>query len=179
MFFLFMVIQNAAAQSLDYITIRKKNGLSVKSFYAGSPILLQTTGGAYLQGPIKAIRNDSIYITVYDIRSFPTVLGTFTRDTVAVYYPVVHYKEIKRIHINSRRRFLQTTTGPLLMIGGAGFLALNILNGTLYNQPITDKRNMRSLGIATGAFGMGFLINKLFSSDGFNKKRHQIVYVNL
>jgi hypothetical protein len=65
------------------------------------------------------------------------------------------------------------------MIGGAGFLALNILNGTLYNQPITDKRNMRSLGIATGAFGLGFLINKLFSSDGFNKKRHHIVYVDL
>ncbi|MDB5209127.1 MAG: hypothetical protein JWR72_4202 [Flavisolibacter sp.] len=179
LFSLIILIQTASAQSLDYISIRKKNGRSIKSFYTGSAILLQTIDGGYLQGPIKAIRNDSIYITFYDIRSYPTTFGTYMRDTVAVYYPVVHYKEIKRIHINSRRRFLQTTAGPILMIGGAGYLALNILNGALYNQPITDKRNLRSLGIATGAFGLGYLINRLFSSDGFNKKSQQIVYVNL
>jgi hypothetical protein len=172
-------MQNASAQSLDYISIRKKNGRSVKNFYTGSPILLQTTDGAYLQGPIKAIRNDSVYITFYDIRSYPTALGTFMRDTVAVYYPVVHFKEIRRIHISTRRKFLQNATGPILMIGGAGYLALNLLNGTLYNQPITDKQNMRSLSVAAGAFGLGYVIRKLFSSDGFSKKGHQIVYVNL
>ncbi len=172
-------MERASAQSLDYISIRKKNGRSIKNFYTGSSILLQTIDGAYLQGPIKAIRNDSVYVTFYDIRSYLTTFGTYIRDTVAVYYPVVHYKEIKRIHINSRRRFLQNATGPILMIGGAGYLGLNILNGTLYNQPITDKRNLRSLGIATGAFGIGYLIKKLFSSDGFNKKSHQIEYVDL
>jgi hypothetical protein len=173
------MLQPVSAQSLDYISIRKKNGRTIKNFFTGSSVLLQTIDGAYLQGPIKAIRKDSVYITFYDIRTFATAFGTFMRDTVAVFYPVVHYKDIKRIHINKRRRFLQTTTGPLLMIGGAGYLALNILNGTLYNQPITDKRNLRSLGLASGAFGLGFLINKLFASDGFSKTSQKIVYVDL
>lgn len=169
----------ASAQSLDYISLRKKNGRSIKNFYTGSTILFQTTDGNYTEGPIKAIRNDSVYITVYDIRYMPTIYGTFVRDTIATFYPGVLYKEIKRIQIKRRRGFLESRTGPLLMIGGAGYFALNVLNGSIYNQPLTDKRNLRTLSIAAGSFGLGYLIDKLFVSDGFSKKSQRIVYVDL
>jgi hypothetical protein len=65
------------------------------------------------------------------------------------------------------------------MFGGAGYFALNIINGLYYNEPITNKENLNSLGIAVGAFSIGLIINKFFSVNRFSRKRHQIVYREL
>jgi hypothetical protein len=179
LFCLLALAHTVFAQSLDYISIRKNNGRSLKNFYTGSTILFQTVDGSYLHGPIKAIRNDSVYITIYDVRYYPTIFGTTIKDTIAVYDAGVHCKEIKRIQINRRQSFLQRRAGPLLMLGGGGYFATNILNGAFFNQPVTGKDNLRRASTAAGAFGLGYLINKLFSSDGFSKKGHRIEYVDL
>lgn len=173
------VFQSSFAQSLDYISVRKKNGRVLKNFYAGSNILLQTTDGSYLEGPVNAVRNDSLFVMLYDIRRFPTIWGTYTIDTIASTVGGIRAEEIKRIYIHKRKGFLQSRVPPLLMMGGAGYMALNLLNGSLYSQSITDKKNVRRLGTAAGAFGLGFLLGKLFSSDGFNKRSAKIVYVDL
>ncbi len=176
---LLLTMQIVSAQSLDYISVRKKNGRSVKNFYAGSEMHLQSFDGSYLNGPVKAVRNDSVLLTIYDIRRVPTIWGSIIKDTITSYIAGVHYKEIKRIHIGKRQGFFQRATGPVLMIGGAGYIALNVANGTIFNLSVKNKTNLRRLGIAAGAFGVGYLLNKLFSSDGFNKKSHRIVYVDL
>lgn len=176
---LLLFTQTSFSQSLDYISVRKKNGRVIKNFYSGSEIVVQTTHGSYLQGPISTIRNDSVFITLYDIRYFPTTLGTYFKDTVAITTAGLKKNEIERVLIVKRRSFLQRTAAPLLMIGGAGYLTLNVLNGALFNLPLTDSRNLRTLGVAAGAFGFGYLLQKLFSNDGFSKKSHQIVYVDL
>lgn len=173
------LLQHSYAQSLDYISVRKKNGRVLKNFYTGSNILLQTTDGSYLEGPVEAVRNDSVFVKLYDIRRFPTIWGTYTIDTISTTVAGIRSEEIKRIHLNRRKSFFQRDVPPLLMIGGAGYLALNLLNGGLYNQSITDSKNIRRLETAAGAFGLGFLLNKLFSSDGFSKKSHRIIYVDL
>lgn len=178
--FCFLInFQNLSAQSPDYISIRKKNDRVIKNFYTGSNILFQTTDGSYLQGPVKAIRNDSLFILIYDVRPYRTMFGSVIKDTISVQTIGVHRKEIKRIHLSKKEGFFQRNTGPLLMIGGAGYFALNVLNGAIFELPITDKKNLRTLGIAAGAFGLGYLITKLFSSDGFSKGKHRIVYVDL
>jgi hypothetical protein len=176
---LFLFLQNATAQSLDYLSVRKKNGRVVKNVYAGSKVLLQTTNGAYLEGPVQTIRNDSIYITLYDVRLYRTQIGSVIRDTVTTSVLSVHYKDVSRVYLNKRSGSFQRTAGPLLMIGGAGFLTLNILNGALFNLPVTDSENLKTLGVAAGAFGLGYILQKLFASDGFSKKKHQLVYVDL
>jgi hypothetical protein len=176
---LLFFLQELPAQSLDYISVRKQNGRALKNFYTGSDILLQQTNGAYLQGPVKAIRNDSIYVTVYDIRYYPTQFGTYVRDTISTTHVGIRHPEIQRIFLNPRRGFFKRLGGPLLMIGGGGYIVLNVINGLAYDGSVTDSKNLRKLGTAAGAFGIGFLLTKLFATDGFTGSKHQIVYVDL
>ena len=176
---LLSVFQNTSAQSPDYIAVRKKNGRTIKNFFAGSQILFQTNDERYIQGPIKMIRNDTVFILLYDIRMFPTTIGTLVRDTISVQTISVNYKDIKRIQLENKAGFLQRTVGPLLMIGGAGYIVLNLVNSATSGLPITEEENLQRLGIAAGVFAAGFFLTKLFSSDGFSKPKHQIVYVDL
>jgi hypothetical protein len=173
------IVQALAAQSLDYLSVRKKNGQVVKNFYAGSTIVLQLTDGSYVNGPVQTIRNDSVHVTVYDIRYAPTPWGGYVRDTISTNIVPVPYKEISRIYLQQRRGFFQRKTGPLLMLGGGGYLLLNVTNGAFHGQSITDADNLRRIGLAAGAFGIGFLFQKLLASDGFSKKKHQIIYIDL
>jgi hypothetical protein len=179
LFFLLFSFHVIYAQSLDYISVRKQNGSVVKNFYAGSTIILQQTNGTYLQGPVQAVRNDSIYVTVYDIRYYPTNFGTYVRDTISTSHVGIRHQEIQRILLNPRRGFFKRLAGPLLMIGGGGYMVLNVINGLAYNESITDSKNLHKLGTAAGAFGLGFLLKKLFATDGFSKPGHSIVYVDL
>lgn len=179
LFLFLLALFRTGAQSLDYISVQKKNGRAVKNFFRGSNMLLQTNDGGYLQGPINAVQNDTVYLTVYDVRLYRTVLGSVLRDTITSTSVGVPYKSIRRIYLNKRRSFFQRSAGPLLMISGAGYFTLNVLNGALFDLPVTDQKNLKTLGIAAGAFGLGFLLNKLFATDGFSTKRTRIVYVDL
>ena len=179
LFALLFPFQSVYPQSLDYISVRKQNGRVVKNFYAGSTIVLQQTNGTYLQGPVQAVRNDSVYVTVYDIRYYPTNFGTYVRDTISTSHVGIRHQEIQRIFLNPRRGFFKRLGGPLLMIGGGGYMVLNVINGLAYNESVTDSKNLRKLGTAAGAIGIGFLLTKLFAADGFSGPKHQIVYVDL
>jgi hypothetical protein len=176
---LFLLSNFVSSQSPDYISVRKKNGQAVKNFYTGSHIILQLKDRSYLAGPILDVRKDSVYVALYDIRRYPTTWGTYVNDTISKTVAALHYKEIRRISIFKRQDFIKRKSGPMLMIGSAGYLTLNILNGAFFDQPITDAKNVGRIGIALGAFGVGFLFSKLFTRDGFSKKKHQIVYVDL
>ena len=175
----FFLLQTGIAQSLDYLSVRKGRDRVVKNFYAGSGIQLQLADGSYLAGPVQSIRNDSVFVTVYDIRYYPTAWGTYLRDTVATTLVGLRNKDIQRIYLHRRQPFLQRTAGPLLMLGGAGFFTLNVLNGAFFDNSLTGRKNVQRIGIAAGAFGVGYLVKKLFASDGFSTKRHHIVYVDL
>jgi hypothetical protein len=174
-----MLFLTSAGQSADYISVKNKKGRTIRNYFKGTDILLQTKQGDYLQGPIKSIRNDSVTVTVYDIRVYPTIWGTRIKDTVAVYNISNHYQQIRRIFLSPHQSFFRRNTGSLLMIGGAGYLALNVFNGSIFSLPVTDEKNTRKIGISAGDFAMGFLFNKLFRWDGFTTKKHRIVYVDL
>jgi hypothetical protein len=177
--FLLFFHLHSFSQSLDYISVRKKNGSVIKNFYSGSEITLQTTGGMYLQGPIKTIRNDTVYVTLYDIRYMPTVFGTYVKDTVSTVIFGLYKDEIGKILIQKRKSFLERTIAPLAMIGGAGYFTLNLLNGTFFDNEVSSDHKLKVVGISVGMFGIGYLIKKLSSSDGFSKPSHKIVYVDL
>jgi len=179
LFCLLVILQNLSAQSPDYIAVRKKNGRTIKNFYAGSQILFQTNNGSYVQGPIKMLRNDTVFVLLYDIRFFATTFGTLVKDTISVQTLAFNYKEIKRIQLSKKPGFVRRTVGPLLMFGGAGYFTLNLLNGTFFSSSVSDEEKLRTAAIAAGLFGVGYLITRLFSSDGFSKAKHKIIYVDL
>ena len=176
---LYLFTTSVSAQSLDYVSVRKKNGRVVKNFYTGSELLAQLTDGSYFRGPVHTIRNDSVFVTFYDVRYYPTPWGTYVRDTISTSVLGVRFSEISRIHLSRRRTFWQRSTGPLLMLGGGGYLVVNLLNGAFYNQGESGKSNLRRIGIGAGAAGLGYLLHRVFTTDGFSKKKHQLVYVDL
>ena len=165
------------SQVSDFISVKKKNGYIVKTFVAGMPIVFKTKNGELIDGPIKTIRNDSIFITTYYTTNVTTFLGTTVTDTVATYTLGFHYKDIASIQIYERFGFLRGKLDKLLMIGGAGYIALNVINSAISSpsQPI----NIKDISISAGVFGIGFLIHKLFPDDKFSRKCHEIDYIKV
>lgn len=176
---LLLVQQIAYSQLSDIISVRTKKGQHVKSFTAGSRMLLKTINGIYLEGPVKTIANDSVFLTIYDIHAYSTAQGGRMIDTVSSYVLGMHYREIKSIQIYKRYRPLRGKIGKILKIGGAGYIALSLINGFYTNGDLGKNGNMRHLLIPVGAIGTGMLIDGLFPVANFSGKKHEIVYVKL
>ena len=169
----------ATSQVSDFISVRKKNGRTIQSFYPGSPIIVETLQGSYLDGWVEEIKNDSVFVKVYDIRYYRTGYGGTLIDTVRSYIIPVHYKEIKGIKVFENKRSVPSKVSKLLIIGGVGYFVLNLANGAYLNQSVKDQKNLRSLGISVAAVGAGLLMNRLFKPNNFSEKKHRVVYVKM
>ena len=149
------------SQASDFIVVRKHDR-TVKSYFPGLPITLETESNSWVSGWITAIRNDSVFVKEYDVRQVPTTWGVMVLDTAGSYIVGVHYKEIKRIEFDERgQAFGYVKNGAIFMIGGLGYALLNVVNGQYLHESITDSKNMRSLGIALGVAGAGFVLNRI------------------
>lgn len=63
------------SQVSDFITVKKRNNRTLKTYFPGSIIAFQTVYGNYLNGIIQAIRHDSVFVKEYDIRAVPNEWG--------------------------------------------------------------------------------------------------------
>ena len=167
------------AQPSDILSVKKKNGLAIKNFYAGSRIFFQTTEGYYVEGPIENIRNDSVFIRIYVTQRYLTPLGIPHTDTVHTEVQKFHYKDIATIKITKREMFLQSRLPVYLMIGGGSYVFLNLANSLVSHYSITEKSNLHKLEIAGGLAAIGFLIHKLFPVHQFTTMKDKIEYIRI
>ncbi len=163
------------SQASDFITVKKRNNKTVKSFFPGVPISLQTYDKRQASGMITAIRNDSIFVQEYDIRQMINYMGIPFLDTVGQYLSGFNYKEIEKVDVSDKIKNPEATIGNILIIGGAGYAALNLINGAYLHEPVTDSKNLTSLGIAAGAVATGFLLKYI----GKHKNKYHIEYVHM
>ena len=177
--FLLLLSIHLFSQGSDLISVRKKNGAIIKTFFAGSPIVFETKNGSYIDGRIKEIKKDSLFTTIYNTGTFMTNLGVTVFDTVSIHLVSVHYKDIESIKVFIRHRFLRGKIDKLLMYGGAGYFGLNVINHVISGESLTADDNLKKLGIAATAFGIGLIINKFFYVNRFSRKKHKIVYVKM
>ncbi|MFZ1527762.1 MAG: hypothetical protein WAT19_03365 [Ferruginibacter sp.] len=175
--FLFICI-DAPAQN-DIISVKRKNGRHIKTFFAGAPIIFIHKNGRMQDGTIIAIQNDSVYVKSQQVIYFKNELGFNMVDTLHTYIVPTHYKDIRSIKVFTYHRFLRGKIGRLLMVGGAGYILTNVVNGSYLHQPFSDPENLQSLGVAAGAFGLGFIIQRFFGVNKFSRRSHQIVYTKL
>jgi hypothetical protein len=167
------------AQS-DYLLVKKRSGRTVKSFIVGSPIVYQTVWGNLVNGPIISIRNDTVSVRVYDIRPIANPFGLLYYDTVGSNVVSNHYRDIQRIRIYVRRTFLGEKMEQIMLLGGAGYAAINILNGAYFGKSFTESKNLRRLAIPLAAFATGLILRKVIRVENyFSTKRHRIIYVRL
>jgi hypothetical protein len=167
------------AQPSDILSVKKKNGLTLKNFYAGSRISFQTSEGYYVEGPIENIRNDSVFIRMYVTQRYQTSLGIPHTDTVHTEVQKFHYKDIASIQVSHKEKFLQTRLPIYLMAGGGSYIFLNLGNSLVSHYSITEKNNLHKLEIAGGLAAIGLLIRKLFPAHPFTTKKDRIEYIRI
>jgi hypothetical protein len=179
-FFLLIVLPACVhAQLSDIISVRKKNGRTIQSFTKGSPIIFINPASQTVEGRIHEIRDDSVFVTRMDIRTYYTQLGATVTDTIAAAIFAYHYKELTRIRIYHKKGTMRNLTSSVLMIGGAAYIVLNVVNGLYLGEPIADANNLGKLGIAAGAVAVGFAMKKLMPANEFSKPKHQVVYIKM
>jgi len=169
------------AQVPDFISVRKKNGVPVKNYYAGINISFLATDGRRYDALIHKIANDSIYLRYFTTAPYTNLFGSVSYDTVTTYILQLHYKGIKYIYTpkSSYRNHYLGELGRYAAIGGFGYTFLNLFNGiTQKAKPLLDDRNARNVAIATGVGGTGLFLNRKFKNSR-KSNRYKIVYVNM
>jgi hypothetical protein len=173
--------QYTFSQQSDFIVLKKRNNRTVKTYYPGAFISASTYNGFNINGFIKDIRNDSLIILQEERRLMATDFGSVV-DTFS-YTIGIDYREIERFNYTSqytwgrKRGFTQIVLPKLMMIGGAGFIALELINTAYRNDSLTDSKKLLSLGIAAGVAAAGYTISRLQNRNNKAGKKYKVVYV--
>jgi hypothetical protein len=171
----------AFSQQADFIVLKKKNNRTLKTYYAGSFISAVTYGGFQINGWIKDIRNDSIIIRQEELRQFQQEYG-MVLDTL-VYTIVIDYREIKQWNYTrgytwgGRKGFVQVAVPKILMIGGTGFIVLELVNTAYRKESLNEGNKLSSLAIAGGVALAGLGMEALQNRNKKVGKKYQVVYV--
>ncbi|MEJ7738875.1 MAG: hypothetical protein WKF97_15735 [Chitinophagaceae bacterium] len=176
---LVLISQTAFSQGSDFITVKKRNNRTLRSYFPGAVIRCQTVYGNYISGSVHAVRNDSVFVKEYDIRAVPTPWGVSKIDTLGTFIIGFHYKDIDMVIFENRASFGFIRNGALLIIGGLGYGMLNVLNGRYLDQPIGDAENRKSLAVAFGVAGAGYMMNRLHKFNNRNGKKYRVEYVRM
>lgn len=173
-FFLFIT---AYAQSSDFIVV-KKNGQNFKSFFKGAYATFQINKNEWIASRIADIKNDSIFFREVMVRQVATPWGVPKLDTMTTSLRKIHYHDITAVP-RRNESFTFIKDGTLLMMGGGGYMLLNIVNGSYLHYAILGKENLPGLLVATGVFGTGLLLKKLRKPYLLTGKKYRVEYIRM
>ena len=175
--FYFSIVQTCAAQTGDMIVLKKKNQ-TVKTFMKGVPATFVTTSGNLISVFVQDVKNDSLYYKEVIVRQVPTQWGVSKPDTMATLIRGIHYQEIAAVP-KRWQSFSYIRDGSIFMIGGAGYLALNVANTIIGSEKLFDKENIPRLVGGAAAFGVGKLMQTLNKKEMVVGKKYTLQYIKL
>lgn len=158
----------------DFLILKKKNR-PMHYYYTGTSIEFVTGNGAYRNGLITAIKNDSIHLQEFYVVKRPTTLGTIFLDTVGSFSYAYHYKAIASFGAKKRRNFNLQGSGAALMSGGI----LLILGSGIQWIADKDKFSPALLGGAAALTGVGYLLNMAAARPITIGKKYQLDYMRI
>jgi hypothetical protein len=170
-----LLSMTASAQPSDFITLKKK-GRTVRSYYAGTQIEFISSNGAYRNGLINSIYNDTVHMQEFLVQRLPTTYGGYILDTAGSFRYKYHYSQIYSFGPKPQKGFNVRGSGSSLMGGG---ILLILGSGVVY---LADKDSFSPalMGSAAGLAGLGFLMNKSGSSGiVIGKKGFSIEYMDM
>lgn len=179
---LFSILQSFAQQT-DIIVLKKQNNRTLKTFGPGTFMSARLRNGFNVNGMITAIRHDSVYVQQVETRLVPTELGS-TIDTLK-YTVGFDYKEIARFNYDQKNRlgssrkkgFAEVALPKILMIGGVGFIVLELVNTIYRGESLNENNKLPALGVAAGVAAAGFLINYLNNRSEKKEPKYQVLYI--
>lgn len=171
---LFLIILFTATKSFSQVSdfiLLKNRDRTMATWFTGTDIRFTDKSGAYIEGKITAIKNDSIFLKQYIIRQLPTQLGVYILDTTYYYYQN-NYNQIKAIG-KSGRHFDWAGSGAVLMGGG---ILLTVASGVVYLAD-NNKFSPELLVAAVGLTGVGYLLSKQTGKGMVIGKKYSLLYV--
>lgn len=170
------------SQQSDFIVLKKRNNRTLRTYYPGAFISAVTLTNFQVNGFIKDIRNDSVIIEQQEKQLFATDYGSVL-DTL-VYTIVIDYREIKQFNYQKNQGwggnnggFVQVALPKIMMIGGVGFIVLELVNTAYRGDSLDDKKKWGAIGIAAGVAAAGFLLQKAQKRDKKVGKKYKVVYI--
>jgi len=174
--FIAFSIYSLQAQS-DFIVLKKKN-TSIQTFFPGSFISCQVDNNDWVNGYIRKIQNDSIYIKPFH--------EALTIDTWGLLHSDSIFLDVERINVNQitampkkDHSFEYIKDGTILEIGAGGYMLLNIINTLSNKDPLFGKNNINRLGIAAGVFTAGLVLHLLRRTYIKIGKKYKLNYIHL
>jgi hypothetical protein len=140
----------------DLLVLKQKNQ-TIQTWVPGSFINFQFSSKQWIQGIIKNIRNDSVIMEQIILRQVANRFGFPTIDTAKMGLLKIHVKEIYGM---PKRNFSTgiISNGTLFKLGGGAYIFLNIFNSLIHHQQLFSSQNLTNLGIASGVFALGALL---------------------
>lgn len=175
------------AQKSDFIVLKKQNNRHIKTYFPGVFISGKTYSGFSINGIIKDIRNDSVFVEQQHVQQVQTQFGVPALDTT-IFTVGLHYQEIKSLFYSKttgiggvpRKRGLSSVSIPkLLMIGGTGYIVLELVNTGYRRESLSDRDKLRGLGIAAGLAAIGFFWQQLTNQSNKAGGKYKVVYVRM
>lgn len=163
------------AQS-DVLVFKKKNQ-NIQSWVKDDFIHFQYVTTQWINGKIKRIANDSIFVNCYITRQVPNQFGFPTIDTSWYGLMSIHVSEIIGMPGN-RYKSGMFTSGSLLKIGSAGYVFLNLFNSLKNGEAVFASPNLRNIGIAAGIFLLGHLQSLKYKSYIRMGKKYSIQIIS-
>ncbi len=142
----------------DFILLRKDN-VVIQSYVKDSYLKCQLNNGQWIEGRIKKIKADSLFLEQIQVRQVASIFGTPMLDTMR--YGLAKFS-INDVHLLPKKEhgISVVNDGSLFMLGAGGYAVLNIINGlTQPNQSVTSNQNLINLGIAAGVFMFGEILH--------------------
>ena len=162
------------AQKSDIIVLKKGNNRTLKTYFSGTQIHFISIAGTDVQGMIRKIEKDSLYINIYDARPQYTMWGTSFWDTVSVSLSRYHYKEIREI-MKPEQHFGFIRNGFIFIMGGFSYAFLHSVNAWY----LKEKIDLQTLAYSGGSVLTGLLLKKLHRNTITINKRHYLQYIPL
>lgn len=171
---LFMMSVGLYSQGSDMIVLKKGTESTIKTYLAGSQIHFISKSRSVVQGRIKKIENDSLYINIYDEGQVYNRWGTTFWDTISVGLSKFHIDEIAEI-VKPRAGFGFIKNGFLFMVGGIGYAILHSVNAAYLKEPISSS----TLAISGGVALSGYILNRIHKNTIRLGNRYYLQYIPL
>lgn len=173
--FILFFFSDSPAQS--GVLVFKKKNQNIQSWVKDDFIRFQYVTTQWIDGKIKRISNDSIFVNCYILKQVPGAFGFPVLDTSWLGPMGVHISEIIGMPGN-RYKSGMFTNGSLLKIGSAGYMFLNLFNSIENGEAVFASYNLRNLGIAAGVFMIGHLQSLKYKSYYRIRKKYSMQIIS-
>ncbi|HUR10251.1 MAG TPA: hypothetical protein VM012_02710 [Flavitalea sp.] len=184
---LFLVVACIIAngQRSDFIVLKKRNNRTVKTYFPGTFLSALTYSNFRVNGLIRDIRNDTVFVEQQEVFQVPTQFGVQKLDTL-IHTIRFHYTDIKQFFFSNntgiggaprKRGFAQVTLPRLMVLGGSAFIALELVNTAYRKESLNDGKKISSLAIAAAIAGGGLIWQQLQNQAGKAGGKFKVVYV--